>query len=539
MANAPMRDVGAIGLVTDRLPHDLPLNAWSDARNVRFSNGRVSRYSAFKHYDPSYTFTKTPVGLVDGGLGYAEGYVVTVFSDGTMEQNHNGVISDVTPTGNLGASLDKVTSCSLGGVTYINRAADIPSYRYQPSSGAFSPLAGWSATDRCVSLRAFKDFLIALNVTKSGVEYPQMIKWSDAAQIGAPPSNWDTASGSSLAGENVLNDCSTGIVDGYALAESFIIYAETQTFRMDYINKPFIFRTVKLFDDKGIMSQNCVTAVDGRHYVFGNNDLYMHDGLTGVSIADDRIKAQVFSEIDMDQKKRCFVYHDHTKGDIGFCYPSISNEAPWSREDSTGCNRAAVFNYKDNTWTLVDLPSLIDSASIAQITGVSWEDMNAWSANASKWNSFDGAKPKNLLVLSSGNTALTVPAQLYFVDDLSSGRLSNAVAADILWEAHATRTHIDLDELGLEIYGRKQVRSIVPQIKTGDPEDVVKLSVGYCTGVNTDVTWGQSMDFKAWTDDKYDTRINHRYLALRFVMPVGVDAEISGYDADIIKVSGR
>lgn len=39
-------------------------------------------------------------------------------------------------------------------------------------------LPGWGATDVAAVVRPYKNFLIALNITKGAVNYPHMVKWS-------------------------------------------------------------------------------------------------------------------------------------------------------------------------------------------------------------------------------------------------------------------------------------------------------------------------------------------------------------------------
>src|SRR3546814_15319645 len=75
---------------------------------------------------------------------------------------------------------------------------------------------------------AYKDFLIALNVTKGATNYPTMVKWSDLTGFGAVPASWDHTSPSNSAGENIINEMKVEIIDGLSLRDSFIIYAKNE-----------------------------------------------------------------------------------------------------------------------------------------------------------------------------------------------------------------------------------------------------------------------------------------------------------------------
>ena len=80
---------------------------------------------------------------------------------------------------------------------------------------------------------------------------------------------------------------------------------------MEFIGGQFIFQTRKLFNDAGVINQNCVVEADGRHYVFGPNDIYAHDGTTKQSICDERTKSFIFDNLNNDNADVCFAMHNH------------------------------------------------------------------------------------------------------------------------------------------------------------------------------------------------------------------------------------
>lgn len=537
MPNIPVRGVGEIGVVTDINPQDAPTSSWSDARNVRFAEGSLSRYSVFRKVSSSYTYAKTPVGIFNGWSN-GEGYLTTVFTDGSFEELHNNTAVETKPASS-GYSSDQITVSTLGGLTYVNRSNDVPYYRERPGGTGFMPIPFWSEFDRCYSLRAFKDYLIALNVSKSGIDYPGMVKWSDAVQMGAPPQSWSTLGGSSLAGENVLNDVEGRLIDGLPLGDCFMIYGEHQAYRMDYIGAPFIFSFTKMFSDQGVIARNCIVDVENKHYVFGRSDIFVTDGITRQSIVSERIQKQIYSEIDFEQVQRCFCYHDRIHGEIAFCYPSNADDSPWMLKDLEGCNRAAVFNYKFNTWTFVDIPSLVGSTEASLVSTASWEDFGTWDEATPNWSSFAGQRPRGLMLCSTGNPALAAPAQSYILDDLVKGRWPYELDANVLWPAYAEALNRDLDELGAEIIGRKLVTRIVPQYRVGDGLSSLVLKVGGAATPDGSVTWGMPKTFVGYLDTKYDTRINGRYLSMRIEIPAISYAEVSGYDITMQAIAGR
>lgn len=538
MPTVPIRGVGEVGTLPDLNPQDAPLTAWTNARNMRFAENNVSRYSVFKTVNSTYSYSKVPVGVFNGHSN-GDGYLVTVFNDGSMQQLNNAVVTNVTPTGVTAGGPDQITHCTLGGVTYVNVFGAGPFYRTQPGLGAFKALPAWGSSDRCYSLRSYRDFLIAINVTKSGIDYGGMIKWSNAAQYGSPPADWNVTDPASLAGETVINDLRGTLTDGFPMGDSFIVYGQNQTFRMDYIGTPFIFRINKLFDDQGVMARNCVAEVEGKHYVFGKTDIYVHDGVSKQSLAQNRVSKTIFEELDYSQIDKCFVYHDRTNGEVAFCYPSTDDGCIWPLNQITGCNKAAVYNYRFNTWTFVDLPSLVGATEVLLVSSANWDNFGGWNKTPQTWAAFTSTKPQNLLVASSGNSSISKAGKPYFLDNLFRGRLPNEVDFDIAWPAYAETVFRDLDEIGANLYGRKIVTRVVPQYRVWNTDDEMTFQLGQSKYPSGDITWGQEKTFTGYSQDKYDTRINGRYLSIRLGIPAGNYAEFSGYDVDIQTISGR
>jgi hypothetical protein len=116
-------------------------------------------------------------------------------------------------------------------------------------------------------LRAYKDQLLALGVTKAGVLYPTMVKWSDLTGYGSVPLDWATDSTTNSAGENIVNEMQHAIVDGVSLRNSFILYCTDSVWQMDYVGGDLIYDFTQLFKDRGILNANCAIEAGGQHFV--------------------------------------------------------------------------------------------------------------------------------------------------------------------------------------------------------------------------------------------------------------------------------
>lgn len=542
MTMLPIRGVGDIGVVTDIKSYDLPITAWNAARNVRFRNKTISRSSVFKKLATSLTLTGVPIFVTDGSLNGDQGALVIAQDDGKIIQLENGVQTDCNPTPVWGGVASPVTSCRIGGVTYLNNRDGGPLYRTGPAAVTFARLPGWVATDRCLTIRAYKDFVLALNVNKGSTEYPNMVKWSNAVQNGAVAPDWDTASLSSLAGENIINDAIGELVDGLTLGNAFILYGSEETYRMNFIGTPLIFQIEKLFSDLGVPGSDCVVEIDGKHYVFGDSEIYIHDGMTKLSISQGKVNERIFSRIDYINRDKCFTFHNPRHNEIIFAYPSKSSDCRWTVDDTIGCNEGAVYNYVTGSWSFIDLPS-VTAAVLASIPqDAVWDDLGLWSGLTGTWRSYEGSEPQLTILLSSGNPAITPTAhlpELYFYDNLTDGFLSNAVESRFLWPGFATTYIRDSDEFGGQITGTKLVNGIYPQVLALDPLSTLIISVGVTQTPYADVQYSPSQVFNCATDYKLDFRATGRYIALKIEWPADYDSVMSGYDLDVIPMAGR
>jgi hypothetical protein len=182
----PTRELGAVGIIKDNSPTVIPPNAFSDGINVRFTEKKVSRAPLFRTFSSALT-GPTPVwcyGLYNQG-GYDS--IIYANTDGRLFQFANGIETEVTEGGHVN-NVDPrpYTGCSLSSCTYVNRPDAVPRYLL-PAGVAFANIPAWNANWRAVALRSYKSFLIALNVTKAGVNFPSLVKWSDVAANNVAP----------------------------------------------------------------------------------------------------------------------------------------------------------------------------------------------------------------------------------------------------------------------------------------------------------------------------------------------------------------
>ena len=199
------------------------------------------------------------------------------------------------------------------------------------------------------SIRAFRSFLVALNIKRGGVDYPRLVKWSTEAGLQDIPSSWNETTSTVDAGEYELADTKGDILDGLQLRDTFMIYKEDATYSMSYVGTPFIFSFRQLSPTIGAISKNCVAEFDGGHAIFGKGNFYINDGQRLKPILPQKLKEYVFTTIDGGQIEKCFVAADYGRTEILFCYTS---DGALTLEP----DEAVVWNYITNTFTIREIP---------------------------------------------------------------------------------------------------------------------------------------------------------------------------------------
>lgn len=539
MPTFPVRRLGAFGIVTDMSPSDVEDPAvFTAGVNVRYRNGKVSRGPMFRtvanlDFDPGHCLS------IPATASGAE-QVVMVASDFSKVKRLNGaLLEDLTPSGLSGTGETKpITSCILGGVSYVNCESDSP-ISLGPADSAYQPLPNWPAGFRCKAMRAYKDQLVALGVTKGGQLYPTMVKWSDITGYGSVPGDWSTDSTTNSAGENIVNEMKHAIVDGLALRNSFVLYCTNSVWQMDYVGGTLIYDFAQLFEDRGIINPNCVVQAGGQHFVFDKTDIYVHDGVTPRSIADQRVREFVFNALDTARTYLCFVAHDARLSEIRFCYPA-SDDFVGYQNPTTGCNRAAVYNYANDTWTFDDLPNVTAGCRSSLMSGKSWEtDQEAtWDETQGLFLTTEGDENQHALYVGRADASQSLTrSRLYGCDLLNGGLLTFPIEPETVKPAFGQRTGLDLDSMGKNLTQYTHLQAIWPQVFIEHPEDF-SWQFGANDLVTVEPAWSDPVAFDPAVESKIDINEAGKYLAWRFKCGGTGDFSLSGFDV-LLVVRGR
>lgn len=457
--NVPM--CGSVGVIKDVSQHELPINAWTDAQNVRFLDGSALQFLG--HGSVYDTPAITPLHVVPVTVGstrywlYAGAQKVYAVTSASGTATHTNLTrqtsgSDADYTGAPNAW----TSTLLSGIPILNPGNSVdPPQQWNLNIGSrMTALTNWPANTYCKSLRAYKNILVALNVTKGAVNYPYMVKFSSPADPGSVPSTWDHTDQNNDAGEFDLAEGGDPIIDGLQLRNSLMVYKEQSVWRLDYVGGTFILNAQKVFGMSGAMNRNCIVEVDGVHFVLTGSDVVVHDGQNATSVLDKVGRRALFQDMDVAYNDRAFVFKNPFLNEVYVCYVSIGGTVP---------NKALVWNYKDKTVSYRSLPNLNHAAfgTVDNTLSGTWAaDADTWASDLTAWNGPDYT-PNTTRVLMASNDN-----KLYMLD--ASASFDGALAS-----AYLERRGLSFDSPE-QI---KLIKAIRPRI-TGNTGETVTIKVG-------------------------------------------------------------
>ena len=533
----PVRDVGSIGVVTDIRPASLPINAFTKAKNVRFDEGKVGRSPVFRKIKDSLSFSpRFTYGVPSNSSGSFASIVIVSDTYDIKAYSNGSVVSRIGTLSTTSTKQNPFTGTNLADIAYLNRVDAVPVYMANGGT-SFATLPNWDTNWRTVSIRAYGDFLIALNTTETGTSYPSRIRYSNLALANSVPDSWDASDATKSAGFNDLVQMKTAIVDGLTLGTNFIVYSKDQVWLMEFVGGTFIHNFRKLFSDCGVINQNCIAEVEGAHYVFDHDDIYIHDTHTRQSIVDERVKSYIFGGLNTAKTNRCFVHHNPDLDEVMFCYVSGDDMAEYTNGDR--CNRAAVFNYKSQTWSFMDLPN-VSSATVGTISSTATyaSSTSSYDIGGSYYTQEAGYDSHSLFVGQSSSSDGITTDKLYGLDLSDSGKLSFPLDAQANKNPYLERTGIDLDEMS-PLSGYKVISKIVPQVDTQNSNKEFNFTFGSSDLIGDTPVYGSSITFNGATDYKIDTRASGRYLSYKMSVADTKDFSFLGFDLDVLTTGRR
>jgi hypothetical protein len=500
MKNVRTEVIRLKGIVKDVPPMSLigePV--WTGGNNVRFNDDATVRTGGYaKLADPLPADTQ-PIFLQPVLTPITSYWLwVSVNAAGTVYKiwatdgvNH----FDVTPATITGGEAGDWTGDLLNNLPVLNNGRDAPWWWDGDTGNPMQPLPDWPANTICKSLRAFKYHLVAMNITVNGVPVPERVMWSSAADPGTVPASW-TPDPSNDAGDALLATELGGIVDGGPLRDKFCIYRQHSTAVMSYVAGQYVFAFSELFVSTGIQSLNCWVEMRGKHYVFADDDVIVHDGNQFQSIVDKRVRHFLLRGINPDNQKLTQLAGRTESDEIWIIAPTV---------DNTYQSVAVIYSFVDDTFGVRELPNTayIANGIIPNETpDATWDGATTtWAEDPRYWNqaNYEISNDELLMADPSG--------RLLHVDSVlnNDGDPVESYIERLYWQIE-----------GVEgIWENKYIRSIYPRL-TGSTGDTVEVRVGASSDVNEPITWGASATYTIGSGpQKVDVAVHGRYYHFR------------------------
>lgn len=517
-------NLGAQGIITDKAANELPLDAWSSGKNVRFSPLGVERALGSRAI-----FGTPPVEPLQAFQAFIGASPVWVYPSNTKIYATDGTTHANITRQSAGADVDYTTSLvhkwtggNFNGLVVMNNRYDVPQV-WTPTTLATKSLdlANWPATLRANVLRPFGNYLVAMDLTLSGVSKPGALRWSHPAEPGTVPISWDIADTTKDAGEIYFNETSGAIKDLVSLRNDAIIYKSDAVYGMQYVGGVFIFKTRKLATQVGTPAPRCALEVKpGLHMIWTGEDVLAFDGQQFTSIAANKIQGHVRNISDSTYQS-VFMVWNPSRSEGWICWPEDESKPHKA-------TKAFVFNWLTGAWGYKDLPDGYNFIAMGMINPDPVSTTDTWVTDEGPWDSDTFAWGESVVARATTRLLGCKASALTYEDNLTTTN-------DQPYESMVERVAFGIpfkQDRPPDITSWKFCREIWPRV-TGDPGTILLITLGSMSEVAGTVNWGEEQTFIVGVDTKVNCTVSARMFAIRF-RSVGVgNWTLHGYDLNV------
>ena len=568
----PIENVGAGGIITDVQPYQLQPNQWSNGSNVIFQNGAVTKIKGYAEVMKTCPIRPWHLGTYQehshAGKVERQGFYWIALGMTKIYVSHNDEWHDITrESGDYntleGSNWKVCTSGALfiatngvdvpqmwklgedNKVSVDNKMIDLPNWPIDDLPGTGSNDGG--TQENCLNsqtMSGFRSILVATNIMKNtGIRdelQNRVVKWSQPHSHYAPPITWDPFDDKSDCGEYELLETQGPIVDTLAMGELFMIYKTDSVYMMSFIGTPYIFSFKTLEPEVGLLCKGALAQYPGGHFFVSNSDCYINNGQSVVPILTGKVRTQLFSDMSGDFYDRTFCVTDETQNQIMVCYPTAT---------SSYCNKALIWNYKDNNFSFKTLPMITDIKKGVKksYTTVDKDDpaMITWTGD----NSVDPCMPAEVCTPWNGDFDLkwggvsyenVVHHMVYCAP--GDAEVKQGIYRDSVGEmedgnnmySYVERTGIDLGDPS----SVKHVTAIWPKIET-KAATTMKVYTGFQMATDEPMQWEGPYIFNPNSQTKISTRTTGKFFGIRFETEEDTTWTLSALEFEIAPAGRR
>ena len=501
----PVRNVGANGIILDIPSVLLPVEGWSDGKNVRFDNGSVSKMLG---HTEEFSVTTEPE-LVQYWPRPVTPYYITAIGNTVMRRDTSGNSASLVPSGTTFSSAGRWRSSLFnGGYSVImNNGVDKPQYITYGTNGSanevsLQPLPGWPDNLSAQVVVGHNYAMIAGNLRDTSgavIGYQSgTIRISSQAAPGGVPASWTIGSELLTTADEFELANSGEILEIISLRRNALVFTDSSIHSVTLPTATQATRVENLNDTNGILATGCAVEVDGQILVVGKDDVYLTTGTGSInSVIDQKMRDYFFGNLHTTHFAATFATHNPKQDEVWICYPTLT-------ATSAKCNEALVYNYRHQTWSIRDMPNSRDATL----------DNN-----------------KNLLFTGYATASSQNSTSIHKADTTNQFNGVN-------FNAYVERKVLDFGDASMS----KWAAEIYPLME-GSGNVEITMEGTNNSGKAVDLT-GTSRSVKKQTynidnDYKVDNRVNGRYLNIRFSSENSDRWVLAGYSFDYTPDSRR
>lgn len=523
MITRKFKDLAKIGIVRDTPSDELPPQAWSQGRNVRFRDGAVEKIKGYS--EPFGTplgvpYAAHPVRKAAAYFWLYMGLNDVWCTDGTSHAE----ISKSTGAYSASADLGWNGGNLAGGVAILNNGVDTPQqWGGSAYNEKLADLANWPGGMVARVIRIFKQYAFAFDIDEGSGRNPSLLRWSAPADPGQVPESWDYEDKTKRSGRTVLGDRNDQIVDALPLGDTFVIYKQESVWGANHVAGIANFQFRRLFEGHGIFSRRCVKPFLGKHFVVSYDNVYVHDGITPLPVLSERWLRYLFGAIDNDNFERTFVAANYANKEMEICYPTSGNDF---------CDEAIVWNWENGTVSVKDLPHIMD-------VGYGVVDSSESGVIDDQTETIDDyvGLIDELVKSSIKLQALMVgtnDTKLYLAEDTETEngeKMASFVQRDTL--------PLDSDDMdfGVDFTTIKYITEIIPRV-IGTTGQTLKIYIGTRKTRDDTVNWHGPYLYVIGTTLKVNVRVSGRIIDIRFESTENMTWRVPSYQLKY-RIGGR
>jgi hypothetical protein len=386
------------GINKDLSPYELPLDIWSDGKDVHFRRNRAERAFGYNQdwtvLDDATDFVINPLHVhfytredsynlwhyaSESAIYKTDGNSVVNVSKGSTSGTDPVAPYNASWTEGFLSETGRWTSCDFNSLLVFNNRFDHPQVNMAYTQNVRQPfidLPNWGvpkadsipADDgllinpeaRANIMRSHKNYLIAMDIFEAPdatnedkrKRHPSRVWWSSPAALGDIPPSWDAFSPTEQAGYYDLAETADRIVDGKSLGDYFIIYKENSVWMMQFTGGPAQWSFRKLFGtDSGCLGKECITEFDGKHFVMTYSGAYVHNSATKEEVMEKWVKDEFYNTVDPIKANETKVVADVARKEIWVYFITTESPNGWA-------DKALIWNWDVQEWSIKSLNSI-------------------------------------------------------------------------------------------------------------------------------------------------------------------------------------